>query len=623
MRCSLRWLPVGPLVALSLTVIASAAAAQAGGAPTVDPSPAPAVAEAPPPPSSDQLRGAPPETFADLWNLRRRALADFDRAAADALLNAMVEAKQLAGWPNLTTYGLAIARESVAIGNTGEGARALRLAEAASKLAPSRPETWLARARANFEGSQPLAAATDLVHAASAILSDPIEFRLRLGNLALAAIAAGLVGAFVFAVIALYRHGRELVFGVLQVLPSGATRLQAALLVTAVIATPLLVAVGPVWTVLIWIALPIAYYDRNERVGACLIIAFLAVLPLLLPKATEYLGYPGSRAQDLYLAATDMGAEAAASRVRAQPKPTTAELVALGLRERYAGRLSEATRLIEQAIERGMEEPSVYTVLGNLKFATADRSAAIAAYEKALARDAKYVPALFNISRVYFSMTEHQKAGEAHRAATAVDYEMVELFDRDAKQHGPAYMAPAEVPRRTFASHNSPAPLVSIAAHDVWRELSGRTIPIWYMAIAMALCLLVGLVGVFRKAPKVPLGLAAKAQQGMGRSTIEPLQRIRHEIEVHRHSIRLLRMRRVVSVFVAGAGQLMVGRALSGLAFLLVFMTSLIMLLIGMDVVPSPVPLAGGPSLLALIIYAGAAAAAYLMSLIDAQTEDA
>ncbi len=631
MRCSSRWLPARPVVVFTLTVIASIARAQA---PEPAP-PEPPLAAQPPAgvqpaaeavvvaaPSNEQLRGAPPATFTDLWGLRRRALAEFDRTAADALLNGMVEAKQGAGWPNLTTYGLAVARESVTIASTGEAARALRLADAATKLAPSRPETWVARARANFDGGQPVAAATDLGHAATAILTDPIELRLRLGNLALAAIAAFLVGAFVFAIIVLYRHGRELVFGVLQVLPNGATRLQAALIVTAVIATPLLVAVGPVWTVLIWIALPIAYYDRNERVGACIIIAFLAVLPLLLPKATEYLGYPGSRAQDLYLAATDMGAEAAAGRVRAQSKPTAAELVATGLRERYAGNLAEATRLLEQSIERGMEQPSVYTVLGNLKFAAADRAGAIAAYEKALARDPKYVPALFNLSRVYFSMTEHQKAGEAHRAATTIDYEMVELFDRDAKQHGPAYMAPAEVPRRTFASRNLPATSVSVAAHDVWRELSGRTIPLWYIGIAVALCLLMGIVGIFRKSTKAPTTLAAKAQQDLTKSTIEPLQRIRQEIEVHRHSLRLLRMRRVVSVFIAGAGQLMVGRALSGLAFLVIFTTSLFMLLIGLDIVPSPVPLAGGPSLLALIIYAGAAGIAYLMSLIDAQTED-
>lgn len=568
------------------------------------------------------LRGAPPETFANLWGLRRKALTEFDRNAADALLGAMVEAKQIAGWPNLTTYGIAVARESLAVGATGESARALRLADAATRLAPSRPETWVARARASFDSGEPIAAATDLGRAAATIVTDPVELRLRLGNLALAAIAAVLVGAFVFAVIALYRHGRELVFGVLQVLPNGATRLQAALIVTAVIATPLLVAVGPVWTVLIWISLPIAYYDRTERVGACLIIAFLAMLPVLLPKATQYLGYPNSRAQDLYQAATDMGAEAAAARVRAQPKPTPAEIVALGLRERYAGHLGEATRLLELAVEKGMEQPGVYTMLGNLKFAGGDRDGAIAAYQKALERDPKHVPALFNISRVYFSMTEHQKAGEAHRAATAVDYEAVETFDREAKQRGPMYMAADDVPRSIFAATNAPAPMVSIASHDVWRELSGRTIPLWYIGIAVTLCLLVGVVGIFKKTRSTPTSLTAKTQADIGKSTVEPLQRIRHEIEVHRHSIRLLRMRRVVSIFIAGAGQLMVGRAISGLLFLVVFTTSILMLLVGLDIVPSPVPLAAGPSLLALVIYAGVALVAYLMSLIDAQTED-
>jgi hypothetical protein len=75
-------------------------------------------------------------------------------------------------------------------------------------------------------------------------------------------------------------------------------------------------------------------------------------------------------------------------------------------------------------------------------------------------------------------------------------------------------------------------------------------------------------------------------------------------------------------VFLAGAGQLLVGRALSGLAFLVVFLTSTIMLLIALDILPSPVPLAGGPSLLALVAYLGTASVAYLISLVNSQRED-
>jgi hypothetical protein len=276
---------------------------------------------------------------------------------------------------------------------------------------------------------------------------------------------------------------------------------------------------------------------------------------------------------------------------------------------------------IDQAIAQGMTHPSAYTILGNLRFATGDRTAAITAYQQAIARDGKHVPALFNISRVYFSQTEHQKAGEAHRAATTVDYDLVETFDREAKQRGPTYMAPDDVPRSVFAATNAAAPQIAAAAHDVWRELSGRTIARWYVLSALAICMLIALGGFFKKTTATPTNLTSKPA-GDAKASVEPLQRIRHEIEVHRHSVRLLRMRRVLSVFLAGAGQLLVGRALSGLAFLVVFLTSTIMLLIALDILPSPVPLAGGPSLLALVAYLGTASVAYLISLVNSQRED-
>jgi len=442
-----------------------------------------------------------------------------------------------------------------------------------------------------------------------------------LGNLALAGVVALLVASFVFGLIALYRHQGQLIFGVLQVLPNGATRLQAALIVIAAVATPLLVGVGPIWTVLIWVALPIAFYDRRERIGACVVIAFLALLPVTLPRAAEYLGYPGSRAQDLYLAATDMGARDAAARMLAQSKPIPAEILALGLRERYAGHIDQASRWIEQAIEKGMEHPSVYTTLGNLRFFAGDRAGAIAAYQRATAIDPKHVPALFNISRIYFSQTEHQKAGEAHRQATAVDYDQVEYYDQEAKLHGPPYMAPDEVPRSVFAMRNVSVPAVAIAAHDIWRELSGRTIALWYAAVAAGIGLLVALAGIFVKTPAPSTTLTAKATSA-SKTSVEPLQRIRHEIEVHRHNVRLLRMRRVVALLMAGAGQLMVGRALRGFAFLVVFVTSILMLLVALDIVPSPVPLATGPQPLALAVYAGIAITVYVVSLWDSSRED-
>ena len=553
----------------------------------------------------------------ELWQKRRQALGLFDRPSADTLLATMVDKKRQSGWPNLVTQGLAVARESLAILNTGENARALQLAVASTDLAPSRPETWTARARADFASNDFGPALRDLGKAAAVIISDPVELRLRLGNLALAAIVALLITSLVFALIALYRHQRELVFGVQQLLPIGTTRLQAGLIVIAAVTAPLFVGLGPVWTILIWVSLPFIYYERKERFGACLVLAYLASLPLALPYATQYLGYPGSRAQDIYLAATDMGARDAAARILARPQPTSQELLVLGLRERYSGHNEAAIRWMTQAAEKGMQQPSVHNAIGNAHFDMNNRKAAFESYQKALAVDPKYVPALFNISRIYFSRAEHQKASQAHHEGAAIDPDAMEQFENEAKLRGPTYVAADEVPRTVFAVYNTPSEVVSVAAHDIWRELSGRTIALWYTVIALTVAVVIGVTGAFVKRPN-----AATHAGRMERTNVEPLARIKHEIEVHRHGIRLLRMRQVVSLILAGAGQLMVGRSIAGLVMLSIFSTSVLMLLVSLDVVPSPVPLATGPISLALVVYAGAAFVVYAASLWDNRRED-
>lgn len=570
------------------------------------------------PEAAEVIRGVTPEALEDIWLKRRQALALFDRPNADTLLATMVDKKRQSGWPNLVTQGLAVARESIAVGNTGEKARALQLAIASTDLAPSRPETWAARARADFASGDIVPMVRDLVHAAAVIVSDPVELRLRLGNLALAAIAALLITSLIFALIALYRHQRDMVFGVQQVLPNGTTRLQAGLLVIAAVSAPLFVGLGPIWTILVWVSLPFIYYERKERIGACLVLIFLAALPLVLPPATQYLGYPGSRAQDIYLAASDMGERAASARIRQRATPTPHELLVLGLRERYSGRNEPAVRYMTQAAEQGLRHPSVYNAIGNAQLDMNNRGAAFDSYQKALSIDPKYVPALFNISRIYFSRAEHQKASSAHHDAAAIDPDLIEQFENEAKLRGPTYVAADEVPKSVVAVYNASSDVVAVATHDLWRELSGRTIPLWYAVIALSTAVIIGVTGAFVKRTSATSGQSGRKE----RTSVEPLQRIRHEIEVHRHGVRLLRMRQVVSLILAGAGQLMVGRSVSGLFMLSVFATSVIMLLVSLDVVPSPVPLSNGPISLALVVYAGAALVVYAASLWDNRRED-
>lgn len=612
-----------PSVAWAQTVAGDEPSAEAGsGAPQPGgagkSNPFAPLFEAPQQQATATPSGAPPEHLEQLWEKRRIALSSGDEAAAQQALDAMLELKDLSGWPNMFTYGLALAREAEAALVVPDLERAAALADAAVRLAPARPEGWLARARVAQKSPSGgvLAALRDTTAALTSVLRDPVEQRLRMRSLALALGTAFLIAAGAFAVISLYRHSRAWVSAVQRVLPSWASRAHAGIIVGTVFLAPLVLGAGFVWLLLVWIALSSWHYERRERLGALVVLAVLAGLPFALPYAMGHLSYPGSRAHDAYLAAQDLGARAAAARVLAQPEHTPEELLVLGLRERWSGRLESAAGWLEQASARGLDHPTVLTTLGNIHYALNDRSRAVAAYLEALRREPDHVIALFNVSRVYFSMAEHQKAGDAHRQATALDYERVEKLTQEAKRRGPAFVVNDEIPMGLVQVAGAGDPRVVRAAREVWALLGGPAQPLHYAGPALLVLVLTAGLFWLRRAP------GAQAKQPSARDSVAPLQRIRDEIETHRHQMRLLRMKQLATLLVAGGGQLFIGRTLTGLALLTTFLTSILLLLLALDVVPSPVPLAALPHLFSVTASALAAAAAYGVSVWDARRED-
>ncbi len=562
--------------------------------------------------------GHDPVALLEIWHQRRQALEAGNEAGAKEQLSKLLDAKSAAGWPNLFALGDALARESRRSLMAGKVGVAVELAIAATELAPDRPAPQLAVAHALWaNGGAIRGSMAALARAFTFGWREPPQRRARLGNLTLVMLVALLVASTVFSVVVLYRHARIMVHDVHHLFPIGATRLQTGLLGLAVLLAPVFFRLGIAWAILWWVTLMGMYYQRRERAGAILVLALLAGTPIVLPWATSHIGYPGSRFEDIYLAARDVGALDAAERIAERPKPLPEEVFILGLRAYWSCDLDCAADLLEQAIRAGASDPELFTELGNVRFALEDYPSALKYYEMAVGKDPSYVEAQFNLSRTYSAMANIRKSGEAYRRATEIDYERVEVFKEAAKRRGPHYVVQPGAPVRVLSLSKKIDVRHDWAVSHLWRLFGGRAPPLVFTAVALSALVLMVLMGwlarIARPSNGCPrCGRAAclrcnrelKDQKQCGqcyhafvaREGVDPHTRIRKEIEVHRYQARTTRIRRVLSLMIAGTGQLLHGSSLRGLLFLSAFVASVLGLLMALGLIPEPVPtLAGVP----------------------------
>ncbi len=557
--------------------------------------------------SQPELYGLSPGELTQAWRERLKLLHDGDTEGADALLEKIVEAKVDSGWPNASAVGLAAASEALEAMDAGAPERAVSLAESGRRLARLEPRAHLAEARTLWAAGDLSASVKALVSALRVSWSNPWELRMRLANMAVGASFALLVALALFAIASVYRHFGSMRYWLSGVLPTGFSKSQATIIVATALFLPLVLGVGLVWTILYWSVAGALFYSMRERAAAALVIVYLTGLPYLVPFMLQPIGYTGSRAHDAYLAATDIGAEAAAARLAAHPKIEPEELFILGLRSLWSGDIDLAAKWLHQAADRDDSTPELYVSLGNIEYARGNLDEATEVYNVAINRDPENVMALFNLSRLKFSQTEQQEAGELHRRANEIDYVTVERWSEEAKRIGPTYVVRPTVPSWILDRGHADEGASRDAALDLWSTLSGGTNPQAFLIGAAIAFLWLMLGALFHR----------RAERSERKGGGQALERIRHEIEVHRHQARIERLRKIFAMLFAGAGQLICGRSVKGILFATVFLMCLLVSLTTLDLLPRLVPYDGGPKLFALVLAFLIGLAAYGLSLWD------
>ena len=545
-----------------------------------------------------QQEGAPREVFDRLWEARQVALQRGDLSEEKSVLAEMTRARTSSGWPNLFTYAIVLGRQAVDAAATNPGIAQLR-AQAAVSLAPQHPLPHAAYARVGWATGLPASLVVqEYSEALWLCVSEPIHARRIGGEILVAAWFSFLAAAVLFAFVTMFRHAGGLAQDLERLLPRGATIHQRWLLVCALALTPLLLGLGTVVSVVVWLTITGFHMVRAERLASVTVLLWLTLLPLTLPIVLSHLSYPGSPSEHLYLAGRDQTAPQRAldPNSLASADPAHAKLVQ-GSRAYWSGDLTRSHSLLEDAGRYEQAGATVYTALGSSRFRQGKRTGAIEAYSEAERLDSKHVIAIYNASRVYYSLADHENAVATHQRASALDFDQVQAFEAGAQGADSWYVPDETIPNSILYAKSWQSRAPTEIADAFWQTFfiySRRGSALTALA-GIVLALLIAIIqhGLERSEPTP--GQKGYHSRFSGRAALNPFEdrsvQIRRQITIHRRQARLLRLQRAMGLLVAGGAHMVKGASLTGLILAFLFGTSLILFLTSVGFVPALVPL--------------------------------
>ena len=428
------------LHARGLAGLSAAALLLAAGAARSDAVPAPPLAVAAAPataPATNKAIIMPGERSGDIqahWNARRDYLRDRDERRAEDEEQKVRQLKDDLAIENLFFIGAALVRESHGALAAGAPALAVSRCKLAVEFAPALPEAHGCLARAflaeDMRAIKP--AFNELVAAVKAGAGDPRTSRAALANV-LGVLFAGLLAAgLAFIAVLFARYLKLYAHDVHHLFPAGARRWQTRMLAAVLLALPLLLQMGPVpliFTALIACAL---YASTVEAAVSCVLLGLLAASPMAAEGIARVAAF-GGPAVDVWLLEHGLGTGPEIMRLqkRLDAGNELAVDFALARKAKRDGDLVAAERLYLRALEAhgagALGLAAVRNNLGNVYLLQGDIQKAAGQYQLAIELKENLAAPHFNLSRALAMVggvetlekvqAEQQRAQDLDRAA--------------------------------------------------------------------------------------------------------------------------------------------------------------------------------------------------------------
>jgi len=288
------------------------------------------------------------------WAARREFVRERDDRRADDEEQRVRALKDDLAIENLFSVGAALVRESEAALANGSSAVALQRCRLAVELAPALPAARACLARALFAESPTSINSifAQLGAAANAAMADPRISRAVLANLFTVVFIGGLVAAFAFIVVLLLRHANLYAHDVRHLVPGGTRGWQARMLAAVLLLSPVLLQMGPV-PLLFTSLIACAVYASTAEVA---ISISLLVALAMAPWAAEEIGRTAvfsGPAVDVWLVEHGEGTGPEVARLQKRFESTTELPVAFALarKAKRDGDLATAEKLYLRGLQ--------------------------------------------------------------------------------------------------------------------------------------------------------------------------------------------------------------------------------------------------------------------------------
>ena len=652
-------LPVTPALAVVIAAVctlgATAARGELAAAPAV---PVAAEAAATPPGPAPSRFGTilPAEHSQDLlahWAARRDYLRDRDERRAEDEEQHVRELKKELAVDNLFTIGSALVRESMEALAAGSPALARQRCALAVEFAPALPDAHycLARALLSANGTAFKAATNEVVAGLAAARQDPRVSRAALANALTVLLIGTLLASVAFVLLLLTRYAQLYVHDLHHFFPAGARRWQTRLLAFVLVASPLLLHLGPVpllFTALLACAL---YASTVEALVGCAVLLAVAAAPGAIGGIARVAAF-GGPASDVYLLEHGSGVATSIARLQSRlddgQQTEFAVAFALAHKAKREGDLPRAQEIYGRAIQSpGANSESLaaaHNDLGNVFLLEGDGARASEQYRTAIEFEDDLAAAHFNLSRALnlASADQLQEVQKQQQRALDLDREGIEAFTEGSLQvnrKSNRFVIDVPLPQSSFAALESGELTMASDAGDEASAALGGPLPaslavIWPIAACLAFLALhlargrIKLSGrcdrcgreVCKRCDADARPAEALCAQCVNvfvrRTNVDPAERIRKEIAVHLYQRRRTTLLRLVGV-ISGAGHVLLGYPLRGIAWLVLTGSLCASVLLWRGVAHDPIAIRSGISLLRVSITAAWFVAIYALCLRD------
>lgn len=547
------------------------------------------------------------------------AIGRADDKAEQAAFTRLVSSQHAAGWLNLFAHAQVLERKSEEWLAT-RPELALKAATYARDLAPSSVQAQLLVIRSQLAnpGTGAGQVFRELARAVRLCVTDFALVTQIASNIAFASVAAVLLTCFLFLLFSFFKHLRYVGHDVTLLLPSGATYWHGLVLVILLLCLPLSLRLGAVGVAMALFLPPIVHSETRERVLATVAMLVIATMPFTFGAMASLWSLPSGRARDLYDVTRGNGAPAAEQRlIEDLPRLDDASVrVALGSALLLRGEYASAKEHLTIATAKHPEQHEAWVQLGVAQFQLSDFQGAQKSFEHAVDANQNSIPALFDLSRMYFREAKHDQGNQAYNRAQALDPDRTNRLIAVSRSLGSRFLAVDVLPLKAlWRAEPYPGERLQRQATEaaMSKVYSGGSysggLPPWVMLIvALVYAVLGWTLAIFgqRAVPALPCprcgrpvcvhtdkelpdrSLCGQCFHTFVVNDVDTGSRITKELECIRYERRRATLLRVSSVALAGSGHILAGRTLRGLMMLGVTVSMLLVMGFATNTLPLP-----------------------------------